>query len=84
MDEFSQCAVCARTPVIGEGVAVVRRGPDEVLVCDCCRRKPRAAALGEPIRRERIHSLEGAANVKRTFPKPVRLPRLPTEQPARA
>ena len=83
MDEFSKCVVCARTPVVGEGVTIFGGGEAEVLVCDCCRRKPRARQMGEPVRRDHVRSIEGAANVRRTFPRPVR-PKLPARAPVRA
>jgi len=71
MEEFTRCAVCNRTPLVGEGVAVLPRGTREAAVCDCCLAKPRAQALGEPIRHERIHTAAGAATVKRLIPEPV-------------
>jgi len=75
MEDFEQhCAVCARTPLIGEGLTVVGRGQREDLVCDLCLAKPRAAALGEQLRRCRVKSAAGAANVKRIYPRPVQAP----------
>jgi hypothetical protein len=71
MDEFAHCSVCARTPLVGEQVSVVRRGRREAIVCDQCLRTPRAQAMGEPIGRERIRSTAGAENVARIFPRPV-------------
>ena len=75
MEDFEQhCAVCARTPLIGEEFTVVGGGGREDLVCDLCLAKPRAAALGERLRRSRVKSAAGAANVKRIYPQPVRVP----------
>jgi hypothetical protein len=71
MEEFTRCSVCDRTPLVGEGVTVRERGRREALVCDLCADNPRALALGEPVRRERIRSAAGAANVERVFPRPV-------------
>lgn len=71
MEEFARCSVCARTPLVGEGVTVMQKGRREALVCDLCPAKPRAAALGEPVRRERIRSAEGASTVERLYPRPV-------------
>lgn len=73
MEELARCAACARTPLIGEGVTVLGAGRRESPVCDLCREKPRAQALGEPLRRERIRSAEGAANV-RIVPAPAPVP----------
>jgi len=80
MEELRPCSVCARIPLVGEEVTVVvaprGRGRDgaaapESMICDLCLCKPRAAALGEPIRRERVRSAAGAASVRRVFPRPV-------------
>jgi hypothetical protein len=71
MDELPCCEVCARTPLIGEGVTVVAGERGELIVCDLCLAKPRAAALGEQVRRDRVRSAAGAANVHRVFPRPV-------------
>jgi hypothetical protein len=57
--------------LVGEGVAVIPHRGGEAIVCDLCIAKPRAAALGEPVRRDRIRSAAGAANVQRVFPRPV-------------
>lgn len=71
MDGLPSCEVCARTPLVGESVTVVAGRAGEVLVCDLCRAKPRASALGEAVRRDRVRSTAGAANVHRVFPRPV-------------
>jgi hypothetical protein len=71
MEEFARCAVCARTPLVGEGVAVMLKGRREAIVCDQCLASPRAASLGEAVRYERIRSAAGAANVMRVYPRPV-------------
>jgi hypothetical protein len=49
------------------------KGQRESAVCDLCLERPRAAALGEPARRERVRSTAGAANVRR-HPVPAREP----------
>jgi hypothetical protein len=77
MEEFSCCSVCCRTPLVGESVTVLARGRREAPVCDLCRRKPRAAQLGERVRRDRVRSAAGAETVRRIFPTPV-----PAERPA--
>lgn len=71
MEEFTPCAVCARTPLIGEAITVAIRDRREATICDLCLQKPRAATLGEPSRRDRVRSAAGAANVHRVFPRPV-------------
>lgn len=71
MEELGHCSVCTRTPLVGEGVTIVRRGEAESVVCDLCAAKPRAAVLGEPIRRDRVRSASGIANVARIYPEPV-------------
>lgn len=71
MDELPRCEVCARMPLVGEGISLVAGGRGEMVVCDLCRAKPRAIALGEPVRRERVKSVTGAATVHRVFPRPV-------------
>jgi hypothetical protein len=68
MDEFDHCSVCARTPLVGEGITVLRRGTREATVCDLCLAKPRAAALGEQIRRDRVKSAAGADTVRIATP----------------
>ena len=73
MDEFTPCFVCDRLPLVGESVSVMGDGEREYLVCDHCAANPRAIALGEVIRRDRIHSAEGAENVHRTYPQPTRV-----------
>jgi hypothetical protein len=71
MEEFSRCAICDRTPLVGEGISVFSGGKREAAVCDLCLAKPRASALGEVVRRERIHTAAGAETVKRVIPAPV-------------
>jgi len=83
MDEFSQCAICSRMPLVGEGVTVLQRGRREAIVCDPCIAKPRAAELGEPVRRERMKTAAGAETVQRIIPRPVPASR-PLERPAPA
>ena len=68
MDEFDRCSVCARTPLVGEGITVLRRGDREAMVCDLCLAKPRAAALGEQIRRDRVRTTAGADTVRIATP----------------
>ena len=68
MDEFDTCSVCARTPLVGEGITVLRRGDREAMVCDLCLAKPRAAALGERIRRDRVRTAAGADTVRIATP----------------
>jgi len=75
MEDLEQhCAVCARMPLVGEGFTVVGGGRREELVCDLCLAKPRAAALGEQLRRGRVKRAAGAANVQRIYPRPVKAP----------
>jgi hypothetical protein len=65
MDEFEPCSVCARTPLVGEGVTVIGDRDHESVVCDLCLERPRAANLGATLRRERVQaaiSLDVAAN----------------------
>ena len=65
MDEFERCSVCARTPLVGEGVTVLGDRDRESVVCDLCLERPRAANLGKTLRRERVRaaiSLDVAAN----------------------
>jgi len=71
MDEFTTCFICERNPLVGEEVSVFADGSRETPVCDCCLPNPRTAALGEPIGRERIQTVEGAATVRRLIPVPV-------------
>jgi len=71
MDEFTRCSVCARTPLIGEEIAVMTAGHRESAVCELCLERPRADVLGEVVRRERIRSTAGAANVRRAWPVPA-------------
>ena len=71
MDEFTRCSVCTRTPLIGEEIAVMTSGHRESAVCELCLERPRADVLGELVRRERIRSTAGAANVRRAWPVPT-------------
>jgi hypothetical protein len=71
MDEFTSCAVCKRTPLVGEGITVMNSGGSESAVCDLCLERPRTAALGEAVRRDRIRSGAGAATVRRSWPVPA-------------
>ncbi len=86
MEESEHCSVCSRTPLVGEGVTVRQMGRREAFVCDLCLGKPRAATLGDTVRRDRVRSAEGAANVARVFPTPVvpatTVPALPAESAA--
>jgi hypothetical protein len=66
--------VCARAPLVGESVTIRRQGRRESPVCDLCGEKPRATALGEPVRRDRVHTAVGAASVIRIFPRPAAVP----------
>jgi hypothetical protein len=74
MDEFTRCSVCTRTPLIGEEIAVMSAGRRESAVCGLCLERPRADVLGEVVRRERIRSTAGAANVRRAWPVPPSQP----------
>lgn len=74
MDEFTRCCACTRTPLVGEEVTLMRDGRRESAVCDLCLERPRSKVLGEPVRRERIHSIAGAANVRRAWPVPAPAP----------
>jgi hypothetical protein len=80
MDEFDRCSVCARTPLVGERISVLRRGGSESIVCDLCLAKPRAAALGEQIRRDRVRTAAGADTVR--IATPVVGGKPPPEEPA--
>jgi hypothetical protein len=71
MEEFTSCSVCSRTPLVGEEMALIGDGSRESAVCDLCLERPRAAALGEILRRERVRSTEGAATVARAWPTPA-------------
>ena len=71
MEEFARCSVCARTPLVGEGFTVFGVERRELLVCDLCQAKPRAQALGEPLRRGRVKTAAGAESVQRIYPRPV-------------
>ena len=72
MDEFTPCTICLRTPLVGEEVTMMRKGERESAVCDLCLQRPRAVALGEQQRRERVRSIEGAETVIRGWPTPAR------------
>lgn len=84
MEEFAHCAVCERTPLIGEEVTMVGRGGRESVVCNLCLLKPRATVLGEALRRDRVKSAAGAASVHRIFPRPVDPGGTAVPQPAAA
>jgi hypothetical protein len=77
MEEFTRCSVCSRTPVVGEEVTVMLKSRRESVVCDLCVERPRAATLGEAIRRERIRSAAGAETVRRSWPVPAKQPQRP-------
>ena len=66
--EFDRCSVCSRTPLVGESITLLRRGKRDAIVCDLCLAKPRAAALGEAIGRDRVRSTAGASNVRIATP----------------
>jgi hypothetical protein len=74
MEEFTPCSVCSRTPLVGERVSVLSSGRRESFVCELCLERPRVQALGEVVRRERIRSNAGAANVRREWPVPAAQP----------
>jgi hypothetical protein len=74
MQEFTRCAVCDRMPLVGEGMTVLSRGRREAPVCGLCLAKPRAQALGEPVREGRVRSAAGAETVRRITPAPVAAP----------
>ena len=80
MDEFTNCFICGRNPLVGEEVTVFADGSRETAVCELCLPNPRAAALGEEIGRERIHTVEGGTTVRRLIPVPV-APPAPSKQP---
>jgi hypothetical protein len=50
------------------------RGRREAAVCSLCIAKPRATALGEAIREERVRTAAGAETVRRLTPTPVLTP----------
>ena len=69
----------------------MRNGRREAFVCDPCLLKPRTAALGEPVSRDRMdvacerrgqRSAEGAANVERVFPTPIAPGKVTPKKPA--
>jgi hypothetical protein len=74
MEESVRCSVCARTPLVGEGVTVMRAARREAVVCDPCLERPRAAQLGDAVRRERVRSALGAETVRRIWPEPAKTP----------
>jgi hypothetical protein len=74
MQEFTPCSVCNRSPLVGEKVSVLSEGGRESPVCDLCLDRPRVKALGEIVRRDRIRSAAGAANVRREWPTPAAEP----------
>ena len=80
MDEFTNCFICSRHPLVGEEVTLFADGNRETPVCDLCLPNPRAAALGEAVGRERIQTAEGASTVRRLIPVPV-APGAPSRQP---
>src|SRR5712691_3250424 len=71
MEEFTRCTVCTRTPLVGEQMTVMSAGRRDSAVCDLCLERPRAETLGEAVRRERIRSTVGAANVRLARPAPA-------------
>jgi hypothetical protein len=79
MNEFTDCFICGRNPLVGEEVMVFSNGGRETAVCELCLPNPRVAGLGEPVGPERIRSAEGAATVRRLIPVPV----TPAGSPAR-
>lgn len=80
MNEFTDCFICGRHPLVGEEVTLFADGNRETPVCDHCLPNPRAAGLGEPAGRERIRTVEGAATVRRLIPVPV-AGRAPSRRP---
>jgi hypothetical protein len=81
MNEFTDCFICGRNPLVGEEVMVFSNGGRETAVCDLCLPNPRVAGLGDEVGPERIRSVEGAATVRRLIPVPV-APQGQPEQPA--
>jgi hypothetical protein len=77
VNEFTNCFICERHPLVGEEVTLFADGNRETPVCDLCLPNPRAAALGEAVGRERIRTAEGAATVRRLIPVPVATDRAP-------
>ncbi len=77
MEEFTRCSICSRMPLVGEEITVMSATGRESPVCDLCLERPRTQALGEAIRRERIRSAAGAANVRREWPVPAPKPAQP-------
>ena len=71
MTEFEPCSICARTPLVGETVTVFGAGGSEAVACELCLGRPRARALGEPLRRERVRSAAGAETVSPLAPEPA-------------
>jgi len=74
MEESVRCSVCARTPLVGEEVTMMRGARRESVVCDPCLERPRAAQLGDVVRRERVRSAAGAETVRRVWPEPAKAP----------
>jgi hypothetical protein len=74
MEEFTPCSVCSRMPLVGEEVTVMRKGKTESLVCDPCLDRPRTAALGDAMRRERVKTAAGGSSVRRVWPQPAKEP----------
>jgi hypothetical protein len=77
MDEFTDCFICGRNPLVGEEITLFSNGGRETEVCDLCLPNPRVEGLGEPAGRERIRSAIGAATVRRLYPVPVTGDRAP-------
>ena len=71
MNEFTDCFICGRNPLVGDEVMVFSNSGRDTAVCDPCLSNPRAAAMGDRVGRERIRSAEGAATVRRLIPVPV-------------
>jgi hypothetical protein len=59
----AQCAVCRRTPLVGETVTVYRMGGGDTCACDLC--LAGAGGVGEPTGRERVRTTAGALTVRR-------------------
>ena len=52
-------------------MTVMRKGHRESVVCELCLERPRTAALGRAVRRERVRTSAGAINVRRAQPLPA-------------
>ena len=74
MQELDRCAVCRRTPLVGEEMLVLRGEARDSFVCALCIECPRASALGEMVRRERVRTTAGAKNVARVLPDRAAVP----------